>query len=97
MGNDGEKTHEPFDYGFNLLLKKEIFGGDTIEEAGRIFLNVLNNTATKAQINVVAVNSAFAMQTYFANKSIQDCIAECKETIKSKKAEQLFKNLISNN
>lgn len=97
ISNETEKIHEPIDLGFSPLLKKEIFGGDTIEEAGRIFLNVLNNEATKAQANVVLVNSAFAMQTYFPGKSIQDCISECKETIESKKASQLFKNLISKN
>lgn len=97
ISNQNEKMHEPVDFGFNPLLKKELFGGDTIEEAGRIFLNVLDNKATKAQINVVLINSAFAMQTYFPEKSIQECIRQCKETIESKKANELFKNLISKN
>lgn len=97
IGNDNERIYEPIDFGFSPLLKKEIFGGDMIEEAGRIFLNVLNDKATKAQTNVVLINSAFAMQTYFPHKSIMDCIEVCKETIESKKASQLFKNLISKN
>lgn len=97
INTDSERMYEPVDCGFSPLLQEELFGGDTIDEAGRIFLNVLNNTATKAQTNVVIVNSAFAMQTYFPNKSIQDCIFECKETIESKKAGQLFKNLINRN
>jgi len=92
-----EKIHEPIDFGFNNLLKKELSGGATIEEAGRIFLNVLNNKATKAQTSVVLINSAFAMQTYFPNKSIEESISICKETIESKKASELFKNLISKN
>jgi anthranilate phosphoribosyltransferase len=95
--NDSETIHEPFDLGFEALLKKELFGGDTIEEAARIFLNVLNNKATKAQTNVVVVNSAFAMRVYYPERSIRDCIAQCRETIESKKAGQLFKNLINQN
>lgn len=97
IGNDNEKIYEPIDLGFEPVSKKELFGGDTIEEAGRIFKNVLNNEATKVQTNIVVVNSAFAMQTCFPDKAIQDCISECRETIQSKKANQLFKNLISKN
>ena len=97
IGNNDEKSFEPFDFGFKSLLKKELFGGNNIEEAGRIFINVLNNEATKAQTNAVLVNSAFAMQTYFPDKSIQDCIVKCRETIQSKKASTLFKNLITKN
>ncbi len=97
IGNEVEKVHEPVDLEFETLLEKELYGGKTIEEAGRIFLNVLNNKATKAQANVVIVNSAFAMQTYFPGRSIHECISECEETIVSKKASQLFKNLITEN
>lgn len=96
IGNETEKMFEPADFGFEPLLKKELFGGETIEEAGRIFLNILNNKATKAQTNVVVINSAFAMQTYFPKKSIQDCIGTCKETIESKKAGKLFSKLTTN-
>lgn len=92
-----ESMYEPLDFGFSNLLKKELSGGASIEEAGRIFLNVLNNKATKAQSNVVLINSAFAMQTYSPDKSIEECIAVCKETIESKKANELFKNLINKN
>lgn len=97
ISNDSEKIQEPIDLGFELVSEQELFGGNSIEDAGRIFLNVLNNEATKAQTNAVIANSAFAMQTYFPERSIQDCISECKETIQSKKANQLFKNLISKN
>ncbi len=95
IGNGSEKLYEPSDLGFNTLSEHELFGGDTIEEAGKIFLNVLNNSATKAQTDVVVVNSAFAMNVYTPQKSIEDCISICKETIESKKANELFKNLIN--
>ncbi len=95
IGHETEKIYEPMDLGYSNLLKKELFGGDTIEESGRIFQNVLNNSATKAQINVVTVNSAFAMQVYCPERSISDCISICKETIESKKAQQLFKNILN--
>ena len=97
ISNENEKIYEPIDLGFDPLPKEELFGGTAIKEAGRIFLNVLNNEATKAQTDVVLINSAFGMQIYFPGRSIQDCIAKCKETIESKKASQLFKNLISKN
>jgi anthranilate phosphoribosyltransferase len=92
-----EKLIDPFDLGFELFNETELSGGNTIEEAAKVFTSVLENKATIAQKNVVIANSAFAMQTYFPGRQIQDCIAVCKETIESKKAEHLFKNLINQN
>ena len=40
ISQDSEKIYEPIDFGYSNLLKKELFGGDTIEESGRIFENV---------------------------------------------------------
>ncbi|HWY10715.1 MAG TPA: anthranilate phosphoribosyltransferase [Bacteroidia bacterium] len=97
ISNETEMMYEPMDLGYDNLLKNELFGGDTIEESGRIFDNVLNNKATKAQTNVVTINSAFAMQVYYPAKSINECVSICKETIESKKAQHLFKNLINQN
>lgn len=97
LSYEKEKMYEPMDLGYTNLQKKELSGGETIEEAARIFLNVLNNKATKAQHNVVIINSAFAMQTYHPERSIEECAVICKETIVSHKASQLFKKLINNN
>lgn len=96
FSDKGEKLLNPNDLGYDFISEAELSGGHIIEHAATIFKNVLSNLATKAQTNVVIVNSAFAMQTYFPERSISDCIQICKETIESKKANQLFNDLIKN-
>lgn len=91
-----EKTIEPETLGFSRLTEESIFGGTTIEDAATIFLNVLKNECTPAQKNVVVINSALAMNGFDERKSVEECIAICKETIESKKTHELFKQLTSN-
>lgn len=94
--NVSEELIDPFDLGYDPLHVMELSGGSTIGEAAGIFKNVLEDKATMAQKNVVVVNSAFAMQTFYPERSISDCILFCTEAIESRKAENLFKNLINN-
>lgn len=96
ISNTSEKTINPSELSYNQLKQEQIFGGNTIEEAAKIFMNVLSNECTQAQKNVVVINSALAMHCYATTKSITECIAICQETIESKKTHQLFKQLISN-
>ncbi|MES2516295.1 MAG: anthranilate phosphoribosyltransferase [Bacteroidota bacterium] len=91
-----EQTIEPEFLGFKRLQPQEIFGGNTIKEASRIFLNVLQNECTIAQKNVVIVNSALAMNAFDTKKPIHECVEICKEIIESKQTYSLFKNLIAN-
>ena len=94
---NGENLINPLQLGFNKQSSEAIFGGTTIAQAADIFMNVLNNSSTIEQKNAVLINSAMAMNGYNPKISIQDSIALCKETIESKKAYQLFKNLINSN
>ncbi|MES2760837.1 MAG: anthranilate phosphoribosyltransferase [Bacteroidota bacterium] len=91
-----EQSIEPETLGFPILQQQDLFGGKIIGDAASIFLNVLKNECTSAQKNVVVINSALAMNAYDSNKSLEDCIDICKETIESKKTYILFKNLTSN-
>jgi len=95
--NSKEKIYEPFDLGFENLQAADLYSGTTIKEAADIFLNVLSDTATPEQINVVVVNSALAMHCYRPQLSPEECISVCRESIESKKALHVFKNCISNN
>jgi anthranilate phosphoribosyltransferase len=79
--------------GFSNINPEEIHGGNTIEEAGAIFLSILEGRGTKAQNDVVVVNSAFALKCYFPQISIFDALEMATESIKSKKALSAFKKL----
>ena len=86
----GETVYEPEDLGFKRIEQKELWGGDTVADAAKIFFNVLANKATDAQRNAVVINSAFAIQTLFFEKSIEECKAEALQSIESGKAKQAF-------
>lgn len=88
-----ENIYAPQLLGFDKILPGEIETGDTVSDAASIFLNVLNGTATKAQQNVVIANAAFAIHCNDAGLPLVDCIDMAQESLKSKKAFNLFKQI----
>lgn len=91
-----EMLLSPDDIGLPQVTADQILGGDTIAESAKIFLNVLTGEATQAQTNVVKVNAAFALQTYF-NTSFDQSYAMATESIESGEALKSFKTLIEVN
>ncbi|MGN1214242.1 MAG: anthranilate phosphoribosyltransferase, partial [Bacteroidaceae bacterium] len=74
----------------------EIFGGSTPQEAMKIFDNVLNNTATQSQTNVVVANAAYGIRL-ITDKPIEECIDIARETLAGGKALNTFKKFIELN
>ncbi len=93
--NESERLMHPKDFGMARLEAQDLHGGDTAEEAAAIFTGVLHNTGTPAQFNVVAANAGTAIHCINPTKSLEDCIAEAKESIESGKALQTFKKLVN--
>lgn len=92
-----EKIYSPELLGFKRCQEADLDGGNTPEEAARIFDAVLENKATEAQRNCVVINSAFAIQVICPEKSIETCIAEAKESLDSGRALATFKQYVSLN
>lgn len=92
-----EKIYSPEMLGFKRCTEADLDGGNTPEEAARIFDAVLENRATEAQRNCVVINSAFAIQVICPEKSIETCIAEAKESLDSGRALATFKKYLSMN
>ena len=86
ISNYGEHLYQPEDLGVDRIKESDIYGGNTIEEAVKIFNNVLNATASTPQMNVVMLNAAFAIQLIEENKTIEECIEIARESIYGKKA-----------
>jgi len=89
-----EQLLTPEDIGFKTQLQADIFGGETIKNSAKIFINVLNNKGTAKQKNVVLANAAFAIQCFEPNKSLTECIAIAEESIDSENAYNSLKKLI---
>jgi anthranilate phosphoribosyltransferase len=88
INNKEEYIASPNHFNLPTYKASDISGGDTIESAAEIFLNVLENKSTKAQKDVVAANAAIAIQCFDQSKNILDCVNEAKEAIENGKAKE---------
>jgi len=95
--NSSEFLYSPEMIHMPTIAQSDIYGGETAEEAMRIFDGVLDNRATDSQKNCVLANSAFAIRTICQDKSIDDCMAEARESIESGKAMRVLEKFIALN
>ena len=95
--NNWEKILSPSQFGKQKLTQESLFGGDTVPEAAKIFVNVLENNCTQPQKDAVSVNSGLAIHCIRPEKSLIDCVAEATEAIENGKALEKFKALVNGN
>jgi len=95
VSNLTEDNLSPADFGFAPVAPEELYGGETVEAAAKIFKSVLEGTGTEAQQNVVIANAALGIQCIYPEKSLADCVAEASESLKSKRALAVFKKLMN--
>ena len=92
--NGGEFVFTPEQLGFKTIRQEELWGGNTVDEAAKIFINVLDNKATEAQRNAVVVNAAFAIQTRCPMKTLEQCKAEAADALVNGSAKRAFEKFI---
>ncbi|MBQ8454551.1 MAG: anthranilate phosphoribosyltransferase [Bacteroidaceae bacterium] len=92
-----EKVYTPLEMGLAYVQSTDIYGGSTAEEARRIFDDVLENKATRAQTDVVVANAACGISLMNPNLPISDTVAMARESIESGKALQCLKKFIELN
>ena len=97
MTNHYETIYKPSELGFSLARQEELYGGNTPEEASKIFHNVLENKATKAQTDCVLINASFAIQAMEPAKPIEECVAIARESLESGKALNTLKKFVELN
>jgi len=90
----GEELITPEDLGFKNLAQSEIFGGNSVADAAKIFKTILEGKGTEAQNNVVLTNAAFALKTVDEKKSFSDAFAEAKESLFGLKAKECLSKII---
>lgn len=94
ISNRKEQIFQPEELGFKKFKQEDLFGGDTVEDSAKIFLKVLNGAGTEAQSNVVIANSAMAIHCVKPKQSLEECIAEARESLESKRALKVLGNLL---
>lgn len=97
INRSGENLYTPEELGFSRCSEAELDGGNTVEDAARIFDNVMRNEATPAQKNCVIANSAFAIQAIDNNLAIEECIAIARDSVESGKALETLKKFVALN
>ena len=97
MSLHDEHIYRPQELGFLPARPEELHGGQTKQEASRIFDAVLTGTATPAQRHCVLVNAAFAIRLMEPRKGIEECIALATEALDSGRALKALKRFIEIN
>ncbi|EFK59231.1 anthranilate phosphoribosyltransferase [Sphingobacterium spiritivorum] len=95
IDNKGEHYYTVAQLGFEAIHPETISGGDTVDEAGKIFMDILNGEGNDIQQNVVLSNAAMAIKTFNPDRTFADCYYEAEESLLGKKALSSFKKLIN--
>ncbi|MEP6923474.1 MAG: anthranilate phosphoribosyltransferase [Pyrinomonadaceae bacterium] len=97
VSNETAETFYPEDLGFQTIGQNQLRGGETIEEAGKQFLQIINNEGTDQQNAVVIANTAFAMRLVKPEFSFEECRSRAAESLLSGASSRAFNTLKSVN
>ncbi len=95
INNKGEHLVSPEQIGLKRIDPKDIFGGDTVEEAAAIFKSILNGEGTDAQNQCVIANAGYSIQCVDSTKSIDQCLEEAKDSLLGGKAKKVLETLLT--
>ncbi len=93
--NEGEKIKTPLELGKRFVEPSGIYGGNTTEEAAKIFLKIIQGEGTWAQNAVVLANAAMALQSTGNYKTYEDAYNAAVDSLESGKANAVLQKLIS--
>jgi anthranilate phosphoribosyltransferase len=91
----GEKVFSAEELGKRTVTASDIQGGNSVEEAAKIFLKILKGEGSWSQNAVVIANAAMALQCTGDYKNYDDSYNVAVESLESRKAFQCFQKLIS--
>lgn len=92
----GEQLITPEDLGQKRLQQSDVFGGNSVAEAAKIFKTIIEGKGTDAQNNVVLTNAAFALKIVDNKKSFEQAFEEAKSSLFGLKAKECLTKLITN-
>lgn len=91
----GEKVLTPERLGKRVVMPQDITGGNSAEEAAKLFVKILEGEGTWAQNAVVLANAALALQGCGAYSDYEDAYSAAVASLESGRAQQAFQKLIS--
>ena len=91
--NKGENILTPEALGKRTVSVHDIYGGNSVEEAAKIFLKILKGEGSWAQNAVVIANAAMALQCIGKYKDYEVCYSKAVESLESGAALQSLNKL----
>ncbi len=92
--NEGERIMTPEQLGKRMVSALDIHGGNSVEEAAKIFTTILNGEGTFAQNAVVLANAAMALHCTGNYKNYDEAYGNAVESLESGKANQALSKLL---
>jgi len=92
--NGVEQIISPGSLNYEKTIPSDLHGGKTVNEAAAMFIDILKGTGTKAQNNVVIVNSQMAVRCFYPSKSLEECRDIAEDSLLGRKALGAFSGLI---
>jgi len=92
---EGEQIKTPEQLGKRAVIAADIYGGNSVEEAAKLFKKILYGEGSWAQNAVVFANAAMALNCTGSYESYDDAYAAAVESLESGKAKQALEKLIA--
>jgi anthranilate phosphoribosyltransferase len=92
---EGEKIYTPEQLGKRMVSPQDIYGGNSVEEAARLFTRILKGEGSWAQNAVVLANAAMALNCTGNFSNYEHAYAAAVESLESGRAYQTLQKLVS--
>ncbi|HNP22783.1 MAG TPA: anthranilate phosphoribosyltransferase [Panacibacter sp.] len=93
--NEGEKIMTPIELGKRIVSAEDIYGGNTPEEAAKLFTKIIKGEGTWAQNAVVLANAAMALNCTGEYSNYEDAYHAAVDSLDSGKAYESLKRLVA--
>ncbi len=94
--NKEDKMFNPSDLEIAKIDQQDIYGGKTVKDSAKIFIDILNGNGTEAQNNVICANAGMAISVVNKTSHMEGFLM-AKESLESKRAFDSFKKLVELN
>jgi anthranilate phosphoribosyltransferase len=91
----GEQLISPEQLQQERVAKEDIFGGNSVEEAARVFKSILNGEGTKAQNSVVLTNAAMALKIVDEQLDFETAYDKAKDSLFGLQAKKCLSTLVN--
>ena len=92
--NEGEHLFTPEQLGKRMVMPADIYGGNSVEEAAKIFLSILDGKGTWAQNAVVLANAAMALYSTKNYPNYNAAYNAAVESVESGRAREALRKLV---